>query len=110
MRSGFHYQVTVHLTSLESTREATIIALSYCLVQLLHFFCALQTSCMHHNSKASVCQSMNQLLIIITLKIPVISDHWFLNSSGLKICFNMKITLCDFSARLFESWLTLNQD
>ena len=46
-----------HLGSLESTQEATL-----CLEQLLHMFCALQTSCMLH-IPMNAHRCMNQLLI-----------------------------------------------
>ena len=49
MRLAVHYRVMEHLGSLESTQEARI-ALDYRLGQLLHFFHALQTSRMLHNS------------------------------------------------------------
>ena len=49
MLLAVHYRVMEHLGSLESTQEARI-ALDYRLGQLLHFFHALQTSRMLHNS------------------------------------------------------------
>ena len=44
-----HYQVMVHLGSLKSYQEARA-ALGYRLKQVLRFFRALQSSCMHKNS------------------------------------------------------------
>ena len=49
MLLAVHYRVMEHLGSLESTQEA-IVVLGYRLGQPLHFFRALQTSRVLHNS------------------------------------------------------------
>ena len=48
MLLAVHYQVMVQAGSLENTLEARV-ALGYCLEQLLHFFCVLQTLHVYHN-------------------------------------------------------------
>ena len=49
MLLAVHYRVMEHVETLESTQEARV-ALGYRLGQLLHFFRALQTSHVLHNS------------------------------------------------------------
>ena len=49
MLLAVHYRVMQRVGSLESTQEARV-ALGYRLGQLLHFFPALETSRMLHNS------------------------------------------------------------
>jgi len=49
MLLAVHYRVMEHVGSLESTQEPRV-ALGYRLGQLLHFFCALKTSHVLHNS------------------------------------------------------------
>jgi len=59
--SCVYIEVWMHLGSLESTQEVRV-ALSYRLEQLLCFFRALQTSCVHPELDIHK-QSMNQFFI-----------------------------------------------